>query len=130
MAAEYALDELAAAGADQAVEADDLAFAHLDRDVVKAGAGELVGLQDRRADRNCVLVIDLFDRSVDHQRDEVGLVGFADSTRADQRAVAQHRHAVAELEHLLEPVADVDDRDAVGLEPADQLEQAPPFPGG
>ena len=123
IAAEDALNELAAAGADQAVKPDDLALAHRDRDVVEAVAGELFGLENRRADRDLVLVVDLIDRPVDHQRDEIGFVGLADPARADQRAVAQDRDAIAEFEHLLEPVADIDDRDAVGLQPADQLEQ-------
>ena len=70
-----------------------------------------------------VLVVDLIDRAIDHQRDEIGLVGLRDPPRPHQRAVAQHRDAVAQLEHFLEAVADVDDRHAAGLEPADQLEQ-------
>ena len=60
---EQALHELAAPGADQAVEADDLALAHLDRNVVKALAGELFGREDGFAERNLLLEVDLFDRS-------------------------------------------------------------------
>ena len=130
MAAEHALDEFAAAGADEAIESDDLAFAHFNRDIVKTLAGEPFGREDRRADRDGVLVIDLFDRAVDHQRDQGGFVRFVDAAGADERAVAQDRDAVAELEHLLEPMADIDDGDAIGLEPPDQLGTKPPFPGG
>ena len=61
-------------------------------------------------------MIDLLDRPVDHQRDEFGLVGFADLAGGDERAVAQHRDPVAQLEHLFEAMADVDDRDARRLE--------------
>ena len=43
----------------------------------------------------------------------IDLVG---ASRTDQLAVAQHRHAVANLEHLAEPVRDVDDGLALGLQ--------------
>ena len=43
---------------------------------------------------------------------------------ADQLAVAQHRDGVADLEHLAEPVGDVDDRLAFGLERAQRVEDA------
>ena len=89
----------------------------------KPGPRERGRLDDRLADRNLVLVIDLLDRAVDHQRDEFGLVGLADLARGHERAVAQHRDPVAKLEHLFETMADVDDRDAAGLELSDQLEQ-------
>ena len=48
----------------------------------------------------------------------------ADGGLADQRAVAQDGGAVADLHHLLEPVGDEHDRDALGLEPAHDREQA------
>ena len=41
----------------------------------------------------------------------------------DQFAVAQDRHPVGKVEHLLQPVADIDDGDAARLEPADQREE-------
>ena len=43
--------------------------------------------------------------------------------RADERAVAQNRNAIGEFEHFLQPMADIDDRHALGLEAADQQEQ-------
>ncbi len=51
------------------------------------------------------------------------LGGLADWLGADERAVAQDGDAVGQLEHFLEPVADVDQRDALRLQPADQREQ-------
>ena len=75
-------------------------------------------------------MVDLLDRAVDHQGDEVVLVGLADGPRADERAVAQDRDAVGELEDLFEPMADIDDRDAPRLEAADQLEQGGRFRAG
>ena len=44
--------------------------------------------------------------------------------RADQFAVPQHRDGVADLEHLAEPVGDVDDRLAFGLQRAQRAEDA------
>ena len=44
--------------------------------------------------------------------------------RADQLAVSQHRDGVADLEHLAEPVRDVDDRLAFGLQRAQRAEDA------
>ena len=63
------------------------------------------------------------DGAADHHADElVGRdVGRADAV--DAAAVAQHRDAVAEREHLGHAVRDVDDGDAVGLQPRDQREQ-------
>jgi hypothetical protein len=94
---------------------------------LQAPAAEPHGLEKRRAERDFALVVDLLDRAIDHQRDEIGLVRFADAARAHQRAVAQDRHAIAELEHFLEAMADVDDGHAVRLEAADQLEQGGGF---
>ena len=51
----------------------------------------------------------------------IDLVGAA---RADQLAIAQHRHAVADLEHLAKPVRDVDDRLAFGLQRTQCAEDA------
>ena len=75
-------------------------------------------------------MINLLDRAVDHQRDQGGFVCFVDPAGTDERAVAQDRHPVAELEHLLEPVTDVNDGDPIRLEPPDQLEQSCRFLAG
>ena len=68
-------------------------------------------------------MVDLIDRSIDHQCDEIVLVGLGDPPRANQRAVAQDRDAIAQFENFFQTVADVDDGDAIRLQPADQLEQ-------
>ena len=90
-------------------------------------SGEGFRLEDCRADRDALLVVDLLDRAVDHQCDEVGFVRFCDGARADQRAVAQDGDPVAKFKHFLETMAYVDDRHAVGLEPPDQLEEGRGF---
>ena len=53
----------------------------------------------------------------------VGSVDRRDLGAADLPAVAQDGDAIADLGDLLEPVRDVDDRPALGLERADDLEQ-------
>ena len=64
------------------------------------------------------------DLAADHQADDALDVELGDGGGAGQRAVAQHGGAVADPQHLLEPVGDEDDRDALGLEPAHDGEQA------
>ena len=46
------------------------------------------------------------------------------SRRDDAVAVAQHRHAIGEIEHLPEAMRDVENGDAAGLQPPHDLEQA------
>ncbi|MNT99371.1 hypothetical protein D3C72_2422020 [compost metagenome] len=62
-----------------------------------------------------LLVIDLFDRAVDHQGDQFGVVGLADLSRADMGAIAQHRDTIGELKDFLHAVADIDDRHPLTL---------------
>jgi hypothetical protein len=63
--------EFAAAGADQAVEPDDLASLDRQRHILEARAGEPADLDDVLADGDLFLVVDLLDRAVDHQRDQL-----------------------------------------------------------
>ena len=70
-------------------------------------------------------------RAADHQAHEV----LAPETRhgaarAGVAAVAQHRHGVADLLHLLELVADEQDADPVGPELLQEVEQHHGFVGG
>ena len=102
----------AAAGADEAVEPDDLARAHAEGHIREPGAGEVLHVEERRAESDLLLVVDLLDRAVDHQPHQLGLVRLGDPARADEGAVAQDRDPRCELEHLLHAMADVDDRHA------------------
>ena len=43
--------------------------------------------------------------------------------RLDQAAIAQHRHAVANLKDLVQTVRNVDDRDTLRLQPLDDRKQ-------
>ena len=76
-----------------------------------------------------VLVLDLRLRALhlaEHVLDQRAPVDLADLVRRRRAAVAQHRHAVAQLEDLVEPVRDEDDaaalRDEVARRPEDALD--------
>ena len=62
--------------------------------------------------------------ATDHQPDELVLRGGRDISRPCHRAVLEDRDAVAELEDLRQPVADVDDRNARVPKPSQDLEEA------
>ena len=59
------------------------------------------------------------DRAADHQPHELGVVELGGRAGGDLAAVLEHRDRVAEVEDLLEPVRDVEDRDAARGEPRD-----------
>ena len=65
------------------------------------------------------LAVERADVASDHHADDRVDIGVGDAAGADIAAVAQHGVAVAEAEHLLEPVGDEDDRQALGLERSD-----------
>ena len=120
--------DLGAARADQPGKSHDLAGMHLKRDVVDAhGARRAhaahverhrrVG-RDRRQIREVV-----FQRATHHQADQIVGRHLRHRARLDRLAVAQHGHAVGDARQLLEPVRDVDERDALRLELRDEREQ-------
>ena len=61
--------------------------------------------------------------AAEHRLDQVDPEELAGEVLADQLAVAQHGHPVADLVDLVEEVRDEDDRDAALLEVADHAEQ-------
>ena len=74
-----------------------------------------------------VLVLDLRLRPLhlaEHVLDQGAPVDLADLVRPDALPVSQHRHAVAELEDLVEPVRDEDDAPALRDEVARRPEHA------
>ncbi len=77
-----------------------------------------------RAGSLMLLLVERRDVAPDHHRDEARRIKLGAIQRADIAAVAQHADPVGELIHLLHAVADVDDGDALRLEPGDHLEQA------
>ena len=59
----------------------------------------------------------------DHQRDQPIPVDLADLIAGHVLPVFQHRHPVADLEDLLQPVGNIDDGHAIGLQRLKPLEQ-------
>ena len=120
--AEERLHELAAPGADQAVEAEDLAVAQGEADVLELGRVAVAGdLQHLLADPVGALGEDRVDRAADHHGDELVLGDVGDAAFADEAAVAEDGVAVGDAEDLVELVADEEDRLALGLQHLDQL---------
>ena len=132
--AEDGTGELGAPGADQAGQAQDLALADFQADVVEhdgvrvAGVAAAVDALDGQGHRTGARALAMgeqaIDLAADHQPDDALDVELGDRGLAGQRTVAQHGGVVADLQHLLEPVGDEDDRDALGLQPAHDREQA------
>ena len=81
-----------------------------ERDVARR-AGLAMREQSARPSRPTIMPDDAVD------------IGVGDRAAADQPAVAQDGVAVADLEHLLQPVGDEDDRQALRLQVADDAEQ-------
>jgi hypothetical protein len=123
----HGLDDLGPAGADESGQTDDLAGADLEAHVGElAPAGEPLDLEhDRRALAHRLRRReDVLDGAPGHQADELGGRRLARRQAGrDRAAVLEDGHAVADLADLLEPVGDVDDRDALGGEVADDGEQ-------
>ena len=88
----------------------------------QAGAASLKG-EVQTGSRLSRIGNDRTVRSVGNQtfRDEVDVRSLG---RGDPPAVAEYRHAVGNLEHVLEEVRDEDEAGALGLEPAQHREQA------
>ncbi len=70
------------------------------------------------------LRIDRRRRASGHGRDQAGDVEVAAPARGRHAAVAQHRAAVGESDHLVEPVRDIDDGGALAFHPRQHREQA------
>ncbi len=111
-------------------EPDDLAGADRERDVAEGpAAGQALDLEQHVADRGLDLR-EQRDRPADHVADEVGGGQLGGRARDDVPAVAEDRRAVAQLEHLVEPMADEQDRDAAVAQAADDREQPLDLVGG
>src|SRR5574337_1574833 len=85
-----------------------------------AAAGETLDFErDRPARQDRRTAVERADLAPDHHADDRLDVGVGDMAGADIMAIAHDGEAVADAEHLFEPVRDEDDRQALGLEPAD-----------
>ena len=63
------------------------------------------------------------DFATDHRGHEAARIEFPADVFADELAIAQHRHAIADLVDLVEEMGDEQDGDALVAQAADQREQ-------
>ena len=124
--AEDGLQKLGSAGADQAIQTEDLALADVKGDILQVRlvlGGKVLDRQDRLAG----LVVDrreaVLERTADHCGDQLVHVGVLGALGHDEVAVTKHRDVVADLEDLVHLVRDVDERDALALEHAHHREE-------
>src|SRR5690606_29327460 len=126
-----ALDDLAAASADEAGQAHDLAPAHgkgniaeaaglrqptdLEDDLVGSFLGPLLGR------------VEVIYHPPDHGADHRAGGGIGHGHGGNVLPVPKHCHAVAVLEDLGHAMGNVDDGNALGGEPVHDLEQHPGF---
>ena len=111
-------------GADESREGDDLAAAHLERDVGEhALARQPVDLQHDVTGVDGQLRKESVHVAADHRADDRLRRQLFDRLRQHVPPVAHDRDALTDREDLLEPVRDEEDRAAVGAERLDDAEQ-------
>src|SRR2546430_677473 len=111
-------------GAEQPRDAQDLAGAHGEVDRLVA-AERLESPQDEPGFADGALAgrVQRLDRPADHRRDQAVVVELGHRRAGGVPAVAQYGHPVADLEHLLQVVADIHDRVAVVAQLPDPAQQ-------
>jgi hypothetical protein len=117
--------ELLAARPGDARDADDLPGAHVEVHAREHAGAHAPHLQHRRSRRPGDVGGhgELLQRPADHETDQAVLVQTRDRPGDDVAPVAQHRHRVAQAEHLVEVVGDEQDRDALVAHRPDDAEQ-------
>ena len=122
--AEQRLEKGGAAGTVEAGQADNLAPAHLEvADVHSIGAGKPLDVErDGAGDAAPLAALDQRAILADDRFDQGFLGGALDVKGGDAPAAAQDRDAVADLPNLVEPMADVENGDALADELADDAE--------
>ena len=123
--AEERLGDLGASGSDEPGEAEHLALADLERDVVeRALATEPVHPEGDRTELGPRPLEEVGEVAADHVPDERGLGHVDGRPGRDVPAVAEHRDPIAELEHLVQAMADEEDGDTVGGQTPHLTEEA------
>ncbi len=129
--AAQALGHLRPARAGQTGNAEDLALAHLEGDVVQGeavllpGAAEIAHLQNGVADLHLRLGIHVAHLAAYHPADELLLRHILNGRGVDIGAVPDDRDAVGDFENLLHAVADVQHTHALLLQAGDGTEEGP-----
>ncbi len=84
---------------------------------------QTANLQQWFADRDLLFWVELFDVAANHHLDDARAGCFGDWQRGDQLAVTQNRDAINQIKHFVEIVRDIDDRDTVIAQRANDAEQ-------
>ena len=122
-------NKFAAAGAHQAVYAEDFACPQRQRHVIdgkpagRARQADLLRAKHLPARLVVVGLGEILGVGADHLPDDPLRVDVFHLLMAGDVAVAQHGDVVADADQLFQPVRNVDDRDALALEVGDHLEQ-------
>ena len=123
--AEEGAEQLGAARAQHAGDAQDLSLFQLEADILKfSGPGQVLHLHDRLVLYRQVGRAALELHIAEHHLDNALVVQLGDILLADQLAVPQHGDRVGDLPDLLEAVGDIDDDHSLVPQGADDLEQA------
>ena len=121
--AEQEVRRLLVAHAEQARQADDLAAAHVDREVLDDAAADVVRAQRELALHLVRARIQLAQRPPEDALDQVVLAQRRRGGGLHVRPVAQDRDPVGERADLLQPVRDEEHADALGRDRADGGEE-------
>ena len=127
--AHNAVEQLAAAGAHEPVDAEDLAGLERQRHVVdrkpagRARQADVLGAKHLGAGPVIIRLGKILGVGADHLPDDPLRVDVLHLLLAGDVAVAQHGDVVADADQLLQSVRDVDDCHALRLQVGDHLEQ-------
>ena len=109
-----------AAGAEQSGDADHFAATQRQR---RGARHDRVELEHRIARRANAARIELVERAPDHQPDDLFGAGRRRDAVARVASVAQHDEPIGHRLHFLDEMGNVDDGDALALQPPDAIEQ-------
>ena len=122
--AEDQAQQFGAAGANQAGNAIDLTGAHFKGHIANlVRTGQARHRQGRATDGARAQVNVFAQFATDHQGHQLLTVVIGHRLDADQLAVAQYRNALGDTGQLFEPVRNINDRHASGLQAGDLFEQ-------
>jgi hypothetical protein len=129
VAADDAFEELAASGAHEAVDAEDLACPDRKRNVIDgetagpSGQADLLGTECLRTEFMVSGLGEILGIRADHRADDPFRVDVAHHGLAGDLAVTQYGDVIADPHQLFQPVRDIDDGDTLRLQFRDDLEE-------
>ena len=121
---EDAARDLGAAAAHEAVEAHDLAFGYVERDIPEAaGTAEAAQRQQLAPEFRDPAGKDVLQRAADHEADQLVALGVARIHGGNKRTVLEHRDPVGNLVQFVEAMRDIEDQHIFIAEPPDECEE-------